>query len=481
MKKLTAVAMVAASLLLNTGLFAEDFNIPEKLTLGAYYNNEEITVTKQVNGENTSYTFTGNNGFSATTQDGININALQLMLGITGNSESNFLKMKTDSKWHKVVSYYRSGDNDDYTVTTLATEDTVISFITLVKDPNFCSMKQFRTKNAELIKEITGSQAVIGLNREDVGKYFGKTHEYSYILDYSFRIHSNNNEYAYLTLAFDNDSKVKEISLRRSPEEKLKITTYVMPGDSYYAQIPEGWYSMGQMTGTGVNIRQEPKTGAVIGNTGWKHPHVYFTETRDTGEEFKWLKIRAKIIDEETKEYKGIEGWVYGRYVFPSDKTYSLSDSIYASIAAMDEMPHFLGIKNANASTIQEDGYNEEGEKITINQAVLAWPEGLSCIYCESDPSEITSKPLEDDREQRPVKFIINNDKLSFLGLRVGMSLDEVKKVNEIMIKAGWGTSLSEEFTDNGVIFWNCDMQQIAVSIKDGKIETISHESLPAY
>ena len=479
MKK--SVVAIVAALLIGSGLYAEDYAVPEKINLGAFYNNEEITATKQINGENTTYTYTGNNGFNASTQNGININALQLLLGATANAESNFPKMKADSKWHKVVSHYRSGTNDDYTVTTLASDDTVVSYITSVKDPNFCSMKCFTTKNPELIKEVTGSQSIIGMTREEVGKYFGNTHEYSYCIDYCIRIPSNNDEYTYISIIFNDDSKVKEVAVKRQPEGKLKIFTYMEGGNNYYSELPEGWYSMGQMTGTGVNIRKEPKTGEVIGNTGWKHPHVYFNETRDTGEDFKWLKIRAKVIDENTKEYKGIEGWVYGRYVSPSDKTYSLNESVYASIAVMDEMPHFLGISNAKASTIEESGCNEEGEAATYTQAVLTWPEGLTCVYSESNPSAITAKPMEDDMEQRPVIFTITSDKLPFLGLKVGMGLDEVKKINDIMIKAGWGVSIDESQLENGTVLWNCDMQQIAVKIKDGKVESISHESLPAY
>lgn len=481
MRKVSFVTIISTALLISSSLYAEDYAVPEKINLGAYYNNEEITATKQVNGENTTYTYTGNNGFSASTQNGININALQLLLGVTANAESNFTKMKADSNWHKVVSHYRSGTNDDYTVTTLASVDSVVSYITSVKDPDFCRMKRFTTKNPELIREVTGSQSIIGMTREEVGKYFGSTHEYSYCLDYCVRIPSNNDEYTYVSIIFNDDSKVKEVAVKRQPESKLKIFTYMEGGNNYYSELPEGWYSMGQMTGTGVNIRKEPKTGEVIGNTGWKHPYVYFNETRDTGEDFKWLKIRAKVIDEKTKEYKGIEGWVYGRYVSPSDKTYSMNESVYASIAVMDEMPHFLGISNAKASTIEESVCNEEGEAATYTQSVLTWPEGLTCVYNESNPSAITAKPVEDDMEQRPVTFTITSDKLPFLGLKVGMGLDEVKKINDLMIKAGWGVSIDESQLENGTVFWNCDMQQIQVNIKGGKVESISHESLPAY
>ena len=481
MKKYTIIA-AATALLINSALYAEDFNVPEKITLGAYYNNEEITATKQVEGENTSYTFTGSNGFSATTQNGININALQLMLGITANSETVFQRLMNDSAWHKVVSHYSSGTNDDFTVTQIVNEDTSIAYITSVKDPGFCSLKQFRTKDINLLKAITGSQQIIGMDRTEVGKYFGHTQEYTYCLDYSFKILSNNNEYAYLTLSFNDDSKVKEVSLRRQPEDRLKITNYISISDSYYSQIPEGWYSMGQMNGTGVNIRKEPKTGEIIGNTGWKHPQVYFNETRDTGEEFKWLKIRAKIIDENTKEYKGIEGWVYGRYVTPSDKTFSLCDSVYASIAAIEEMPYFLGFENAKVSSTNEEGFNDDGEKYTYSSQSLSWPEGLSCNYGGVDSARISAKPSSDGMDPRPVEFTITSDKIPFLDLRVGMDLNEVKKFNEIMVKAGWGNNSGDsDFPSNGTVFWNCDMQQISANIKDGKIISISHENLPAY
>ncbi len=480
MKKRTIFA-IASALLLNTGLYAEDFNVPEKIKLGAYYNNEEITATKQVEGEKTSYTFTGTNGFSATTQNGININALQLMLGITANSESVFQRLKNDSTWHKVVSHYNSGTNDDYTVTQIVNEDTSIAYITSVKDPGFCSLKQIRTKDVNLLKAITGSQQIIGMDRTEVGKYFGSTHEYSYIVDYSFKVLSNNNEYAYLTLGFNDEGKVKEVSLRRCPEERLKITSYMPISDSYYNKIPEGWYSMGKMNGTGVNIRKEPKTGEIIGNTGWKHPEVYFNETRDTGEEFKWLKIRAKVIDENTKEYKGVEGWVYGRYVSPSDKTFSLCDSVYASIAVIQEMPYFLGFDNAKVTTKQEEGINDEGDKYTYSSQILSWPEGLSCNYGSTDPSLINAKPSE-EMERKPIEFTITSDKIPFLDIKVGMSLEDVKKFNETMTKAGWGNNYNDsDYPTDGTVFWNCDMQQISANIKDGKVISISHEYLPAY
>lgn len=453
MKKMNILAcslMIAGCLNFASNAFAET---PNTLTFERFGEKRTYTLKTVENDGNKRYQILCEGGCIAQPEQGSNLYAFKVFSDASKYVEKMH---KTASKdiWHKNIHRYNSdGENPNNLVETLATKDTVLE---MGLHDGYVNMAYIRTKNKEVIKAATGYE-LIGMSPDNVEAIFGSyqttiVDDIPYLL-YCFYIDGGSYETIKMLLE---DGVVSEVQIINDApgecEQEYGERAY------YDGELPEGWYTYGKVTSINLNVRKEPKTGEVVTKIGTDHPEFLYTETRDTGEEYKWVKILTKMNNEQFAD-----GWVYAKYISPSFKSFSFRNSLLNSM----EYFTFLADTLPEASS-KEESKPDENLNYTKTQK---WNDlGLSIttqIYENLDTSLHSAE--------------ITRDNYAFAGLKVGNSINVLNKFNENAEKAGLKLEDGSKITDDNTITWVDDGEKysdgfkpmIEIETKAGKIARI--------
>ncbi len=399
----------------------------------------------------------GNNCYAQPLQNS-NIYAFKLFFDANKYCK-NIYKNASKGNWHKnIVHYDTDSDNAMTTVETLANKDTCIELSVTNGEP---IMAFLRTTNAEVSKNATG-YALIGMSPDEVesilGTYQTQVENDVPSMVYSFYI--DGGSMYELNLGLD-DGRVSEIMISNdAPGEcgqKSGERTYC-DGD-----IPEGWYTQGTVTAVKLNVRKEPKTGEVIAKIGIEHPEMMFAETRDTGDEYKWVKILTK--SDNLKNYsKPVEGWVYGKFISPSFKNFDYRNSFLNCFEYFDWLQDLLEMPDSDELGKPDENNKSISTKKWNNKGII-----LKSYVYESGESYMFAGEL-------------TKDNYAFAGLKVGDSLNKLKEFDKNLNKAGFILADGNNISDNTVIRWlNKESSsddgynhEIEIETKLGKINKIS-------
>ena len=360
-------------------------------------------------------------------------------------------------EWHKNIIHYNSeSDNSDTLIETLATKDTIIE-LNIIN--GFTNMSYLKTTNPKVIKEATGYN-LIGMSPDEIEVVFGnyqiQVENKTPFIVYSFYLDGGSmNE---MKFGLD-DGRIREVEISNdAPGEcNQKIGERVY----YEGELPEGWFTRGTITATNLNVRKEPKSGEVIVKIGAEHPDIMFAETRDTGEEYKWVKIITKL-DKSKKYVNPVQGWVYGKYISPSFKTFNYRDGLLNSFDYFRWLPNVIG----KPTSISKEKTKNNAQKLT-----KVWKN-----------KGLTLKMLSESGETNLIYGELTSDSFTFAGLKVGNSIDKLKEFNKNLNKSGFILANGCKIENNRKIKWldkdrqkkDSDNYEIEIETKANKISKIS-------
>lgn len=453
MKKYNILAcslMIAGCLNFASNAFAE---APNTLTFESFGSKQTFTLKTFENDGNKRYEIHREGFCIAQPEQGSNLYAFKVFSDANKYVEKMH-KNAPKNIWHKNINRYNSdGENPDNIVETLATNDSVLEMGIY---NGYVHMTYIKSRNKEVTKGATGYD-LIGMSPDNVEAVFGSYQttvdaDIPYLL-YCFYI--DGGSYYTLKMMLE-DGVVAEVQIVNDApgecEQEYGERAY------YDGELPEGWYTYGKVTSINLNVRKEPKTGEVVTKIGTDHPEFLYTETRDTGEEYKWVKILTK---KNNGQYA--DGWVYAKFISPSFKRFSFRFSLLHSM----EYFSFL------ADTLPEPSLKEEtkaDENLNYTET-KKWNElGLTIktqIYENLDVSLISAE--------------LTKDNYAFAGLKVGNSIDVLNKFNENAVKAGLKLDDGCKITDDNIITWVNDSEKypdglnpmIEIETKAGKIAKI--------
>ena len=453
MKKYNILAcsiLIAGCLNFASNTYAET---PNTMTIERFGNKQTLTLKTIENNGNKSYQILCEGGCIAQPEQGSNLLAFKVFSDANKYVEK-IHKTASNNVWHKNINRYNSdGENPDNIVETLATNDSILEMSIY---NGYVNMTYIRSRNKEVIKGATGYD-LIGMSPDNIEAIFGSyqttvVDDIPYLL-YCFYI--DGGSYNTMKMVLE-DGVVAEVQIINDApgecEQEYGERAY------YEGELPEGWYTYGKVTSINLNVRKEPKTGEVITKIGTDHPEFLFAETRDTGEEYKWVKIF-------TKQNNGqhADGWVYAKYISPSFKSFSFRNSLLISM----EYFTFLADTLPEASSKEETKPDENLNYTKTSK----WNElGLTIktqYYENADVSLLSAE--------------ITKDNYAFVGLKVGNSIDVLNKFSENVEKAGLKLKEGCKITDNSTITWVDDGEKysdgfkpmVEIETKSGKIANI--------
>ena len=460
MKKLNILAcslMIAGCLNIASDAFA---GTPDTMTMVRFGETETLTLKKFDNDGNKRFEILRDGCCIAQPQQDSNLLAFKVFADANtycGKVRNNLPK----SVWHKNVNRYNSdGENPTNTVETYASTDSVLE-MGIYND--FVNMAYIRTKNQEVIKAATGYE-LIGMSPDNVEAIFG-AYQTDVECDTPFIVYDfyiDGGSYNSMRMMLE-DGVVAEVSLRNDAPGECEQET----GErAYYdGELPEGWYTHGKVTSVNLNVRKEPKTGEVIAKIGTEHPEFLYTETHDTGEEYKWVKIITKY-----DKGQPVEGWVYAKYISPSFKTSNFREGLLNSFEYFAYLPSVLPEANTRNETNTKDS-----NIILVNRT---WTDkGLTIDFLlNKNGGQMTFASCE-----------LTNNTYAFAGLRVGNGIDVLNKFNKNADKAGFELEKGCKILDNNTITWvNKENEtydgfnhRIEVVTKSGIISKIKISNLP--
>lgn len=363
----------------------------------------------------------------------------------------------SNNTWHKNINRYNSdSDFAETTVETLASKDTVIE---LSITNSFTNMAYLKTTNNSVIKEATGYN-LIGMSPDEVESIFG-TYQTSIENDVPFMVYSfyiDGGSMYELKLGLE-DGRVSEINIYNNApgecDQKYGERTY------YEGELPEGWFTKGIVTSINLNVRKEPKTGEVITKIGTEHPEFMFSEVRDTGEDYKWVKIITKV-DYEKRYTTPVEGWVYAKFISPSFKSFGYRNALtnsfeyFAWLLALLPKETSIEARKPDENNACDMTRKWENQGLTIKTQV------------------------QGDGTPRLIFGELTKNTYAFAGLKVGDNIGVLKKFDENLKKAGLGLSDNQKISDNSSIKWENEEEsqdgysyKIEVETKSGKISKI--------
>ncbi len=318
----------------------------------------------------------------------------------------------------------------------------------------FVHMTYIKSRNKEVIKGATGYD-LIGMSPDNVEAILGSyqttvVDDVPYLL-YCFYI--DGGSYYTLKMMLE-DGVVAEVQIVNDAPGECEQET----GErAYYdGDLPEGWYTYGKVTSINLNVRKEPKTGEVVTKIGTDHPEFLYTETRDTGEEYKWVKILTKMNNGHYAD-----GWVYAKYISPSFPVFNYRNSLNHSMEYFSFLANIL----PNPSKVEE---SKPDENLNYTRT-KKWNElGLEVII-----------QVFENNDESLISAEITKDKYALAGLKVGNSIDVLNKFNEYADKAGLKLEDGCKITDDNTITW-VDKDEassfkpvIEIETKAGKIARI--------
>ena len=439
--------MIAGCLNLGYEAFAET---PNTLTFESFGEKQTYTLKTIENDGNKSYQILREGSCIAQPEQGSNLYAFKVFAD--ANKYVEKIHKAPQNIWHKNINRYNSdGENPDNIVETLATSDSVLEMGIY---NGYVHMTYIRSRNKEVMKGATGYD-LIGMSPDNVEAIFGSyqttvVDDVPYLL-YCFYI--DGGSYYTLKMMLE-DGVVAEVQIVNDAPGECEQET----GErAYYdGDLPEGWYTYGKVTSINLNVRKEPKTGEVVTKIGTDHPEFLYTETRDTGEEYKWVKILTKMNNGQYAD-----GWVYAKYISPSFPEFNYRNGL---IHSMDYFG-FLADVLPNPSSSEE---SKPDENLNYTKT-KKWNElGLSITTQIFENADVSLKSAE-----------LTKDNYAFAGLKVGNSIDVLNKFNENLDKAGLKLEDGCKIADDNTITW-VDKDEasgfnsvIEIETKAGKIARI--------
>ena len=449
-KILACSLMIAGYLNFASNAYAET---PNSITFERFGEKQTFTLKKFKNDLNERYEIQLNGCCIAQPEQNSNLLAFKVFSDANKYVEKIHKNASKDI-WHKNIHRYNSdGENPNNLVETLATQDTVLE---MGLYENFVNMAYIRTKNKEVVKAATGYE-LIGMSPDNIEAIFG-SYQTSVEFDKPFIIYSfyiDGGSYNVLKMLLE-DGVVSEIQIINDAPGECEQET----GERvfYEGELPEGWYTHGRVTSINLNVRKEPKTGEVITKIGTDHPEFMYTETRDTGEEFKWVKIITKMNNGQFAD-----GWVYAKYISPSFKSMSYRDGLINSFEYFAYLPPTL-------------------PKVTVKETPKEGSEGASIMTSNWSDLGLTISVINSkDGETSFSSAELTKSDYAFAGLKVGDSIDVLNKFNENAKKACFKIDDGCKITDDNIITWVIDEEEspemnhykIEIDTKSGKIARI--------
>ena len=427
MKKFNILAcslLIAGCLNFAPNAFAET---PNTMTFERYGQKITYTLKTVENGDNKRYEILVDGNCVAQPQQNSNLLAFKVF----SDAEKYCYKFYNNAPkniWHKNINRYNSdGENPNNTVETFSSKDSVIE---INHYDDAINMTYIKTRNKEFIKGVTGYE-LIGMSPDNIESIFG-SYEASVENDVPFLLYSfywdggsSNN----LKMLLE-DGVVSEVEIIHDfpgeCEQEYGERAY------FDGELPEGWYTHGRVTSINLNVRKEPKTGEVIAKIGTEHPEFLYTETHDTGEEYKWVKIITKYDVGQP-----VEGWVYAKYISPSFKTLNFREGLLNSFEYFAYLPSVL----PEANTRNETNTNDSNV-LLVNRT---WTDkGLTINFLlNKNDGKMTFHSCE-----------LTNNTYAFAGLRVGNGIEVLRKFNENADKAGFELEKGCKILDDNTITW---------------------------
>lgn len=450
MKKTNILAcslMIAGCLNFASNVFAET---PNTLTFESFGSKQTYTLKTFENDGNKRYEILCNDCCIAQPEQGSNLYAFKVFAD--ANKYVEKIHKAPQNVWHKNINRYNSdGENPDNIVETLATSDSVLEMGIY---NGYVHMTYIRSRNKEVMKGATGYD-LIGMSPDNVEAIFGSyqttvVDDVPYLL-YCFYI--DGGSYYTLKMMLE-DGVVAEVQIVNDAPGECEQETGAR---AYYdGDLPEGWYTYGKVTSINLNVRKEPKTGEVVTKIGTDHPEFLYTETRDTGEEYKWVKILTKMNNGQYAD-----GWVYAKYISPSFPEFNYRNGLIHSMDYFSFLADVLPNPSSSEETKPDENLNYKKTK--------KWNElGLSIttqIYENLDTSLASAE--------------LTKGNYAFAGLRVGDSIDVLNKFNENADKAGFKLDDGCKIADDNTITWVDKNESsgfnalIEIETKAGKIARI--------
>ena len=450
MKKTNILAcslMIAGCLNFASNAFAET---PNTLTFESFGSKQTYTLKTFENDGNKRYEILCNDCCVAQPEQASNLYAFKVFSD--ANKYVEKIHKAPQNIWHKNINHYNSdGENPDNIVETLATSDSVLE---MGLYNGYVHMTYIKSRNKEVMKGATGYD-LIGMSPDNVEAIFGSyqttvVDDVPYLL-YCFYI--DGGSYYTMKMMLE-DGVVAEVQIINDApgecEQEYGERAY------YDGDLPEGWYTYGKVTSINLNVRKEPKTGEVVTKIGTDHPEFLYTETRDTGEEYKWVKIITKMNNGQYAD-----GWVYAKYISPSFPEFNYRNGLIHSM----EYFGFLADILPNASSSEESKPDENLNYTKTKKWNELGLEIVTRVYENLDTSLASAE--------------LTKGNYAFAGLRVGDSIDVLNKFNENADKAGFKLDDGCKIADDNSITW-VDKDEssslkpvIEIETKAGKIARI--------